>query len=58
MTPEEVMLIKCFDSRSHAMTDGETSIAHGACHTAFFDPQTKTGSPGRQSIEVRCLVFY
>ena len=58
MTPEEVVLIKCFDSQSHSMTDGKTSIAHGACHTAFFDPQTAPGAPGRQSIEVRCLVFY
>ncbi|KAJ5731461.1 uncharacterized protein N7483_005969 [Penicillium malachiteum] len=58
MRPEEVMLIKCFDSNSHAMTDGATDIAHGACHTAFDDPQTPPGSPARQSIEVRCLVFY
>lgn len=58
MTPEEVMLIKCFDSRSATMTDGQTEIAHGACHTAFFDPNTPAEAPGRQSIEVRCLVFY
>ncbi|KAJ5622436.1 hypothetical protein N7528_005668 [Penicillium herquei] len=58
MKPEEVMLIKCFDSSSHTMTAGATDIAHGACHTAFNDPQTQAGSPGRQSIEVRCLVFY
>ncbi|CAG8171021.1 unnamed protein product [Penicillium olsonii] len=58
MTPDEVMLLKCFDSRSHTMTDGQTDIAHGTGHTAFFDPQTPEGAPGRQSIEVRCLVFY
>ncbi|KAJ5788166.1 hypothetical protein N7457_003156 [Penicillium paradoxum] len=58
MTPEEVMFIKCFDSRSHTMTEGKTDIAHGSGHTAFEDPQTPAGSPGRQSIEVRCLVFY
>jgi hypothetical protein len=58
MTPEEVMLIKCFDSRSHTMTGGKTDIAHATCHTAFVDPQTPAGAPGRQSIEVRCLVFY
>ncbi|CAI7672407.1 unnamed protein product [Penicillium crustosum] len=51
MTPEEVMFIKCFDSRSHTMTEGKTDIAHGSGHTAFFDPQTPAGSPGRQSIE-------
>ncbi|KAJ5159738.1 uncharacterized protein N7482_006742 [Penicillium canariense] len=58
MTPDEVMLIKCFDSRSHTMTNGQTDIAHATCHTAFVDPQTPEGTPGRQSIEVRCLVFY
>ncbi|KAJ5682293.1 hypothetical protein N7462_005458 [Penicillium macrosclerotiorum] len=58
MTPEEVMFIKCFDSRSRTITGGQTNIAHGACHTAFFDPQTPADAPGRQSIEVRCLVFY
>jgi hypothetical protein len=58
MTPEEVMLIKCFDSRSHTMTGGKTDIAHATCHTAFVDPQTPAGAPARQSIEVRCLVFY
>ena len=58
MLPEEVILLKCFDSRSHTMTDGKTSIAHGTAHTAFVDPQTPVDAPGRQSIEVRCLVFY
>lgn len=58
MTPDEVMLLKCFDSRSHTMTDGQTSIAHGTAHTAFVDPHTPAEAPGRQSIEVRCLVFY
>jgi hypothetical protein len=58
MKPDEVMLLKCFDSRSHTLTDGQTDIAYGTCHTAFFDPQTPEGTPGRQSIEVRCLVFY
>ncbi|CAG8169269.1 unnamed protein product [Penicillium olsonii] len=58
MAPEEVMLIKCFDSRSYTMTGGQTNIAHAACHSAFRDPNTPPGSPARQSIEVRCLVFY
>lgn len=57
MTPDEVMFIKCFDSRSEFMT-GTTGIAHGAGHTAFCDPQTPEDAPARQSIEVRCLVFY
>jgi hypothetical protein len=58
MAPEEVMLIKCFDSRSSTLTGEKTDIAHAACHTAFYDPCTPPGSPARQSIEVRCLVFY
>lgn len=58
MTPEEALLIKCFDSRSSLMTDGATDIAHGAAHTAFVDPETPEDAPPRQSIEVRCLVFY
>lgn len=58
MTPEEAMFIKCFDSRSKMMTDGATDIAHGTPHTAFVDPQTPEDAPPRQSIEVRCLVFY
>lgn len=56
MTPEEVMFIKCFDSRSQWY--GNQGIAHGTPHTAFVDPQTAPDAPGRQSIEVRCLVFY
>ena len=58
MEPDEVILLKCFDSSSHTMTNGRTSIAHGTPHTAFSDPQTPPDAPGRQSIEVRCLVFY
>lgn len=56
MTPEEVMFIKCFDSRSQWF--GKQGIAHCTPHTAFVDPQTAADAPGRQSIEVRCLVFY
>lgn len=57
MTPDEVMFIKCFDSRSqtHAGIEG---VAHCTPHTAFVDPATPAEAPGRQSIEVRCLVFY
>lgn len=58
MTPDEVMFIKCFDSSSHQMTGGKTDIAHGSGHTAFDDPATPADAPARQSIEVRCLVFY
>ncbi|OBT54247.1 hypothetical protein VE04_06948 [Pseudogymnoascus sp. 24MN13] len=57
MTPDMAMFIKCFDSESELMT-GSGGIAHGSGHTAFIDPQTPKEAPGRQSIEVRCLVFY
>jgi len=56
MTPDEVMFIKCFDSRSQWF--GHEGVAHCTPHTAFVDPQTPADAPGRQSIEVRCLVFY
>ncbi|KKY14601.1 hypothetical protein UCRPC4_g06688 [Phaeomoniella chlamydospora] len=57
MEPDEVMFIKCFDSRSQTM-GGKEGLAHCTPHTAFADPQTPADVPGRQSIEVRCLVFY
>ncbi|KAF2814913.1 uncharacterized protein BDZ99DRAFT_458877 [Mytilinidion resinicola] len=58
MTPEEVMLLKCFDSRGEGMEKGVQGIAVRTPHTAFVDPETPRDAPGRQSIEVRCLVFY
>ncbi|KAI0203402.1 hypothetical protein F4808DRAFT_467472 [Astrocystis sublimbata] len=51
MTPEETLLIKCFDSK----TDGR---ARRIPHTAFEDPTSKPDAPARESIEVRCLVFH
>ena len=50
--PEEVMLIKCFDS----LNDGR---ARRVPHSAFVNP-AEDGEEwkGRESIEVRCLVFY
>ena len=51
MTADERLLLKCFDSHE----------VHGAVgrapHTAFVDPRTPEGAPGRESIEVRTLVF-
>ncbi|KAF4994298.1 hypothetical protein FGRMN_5883 [Fusarium graminum] len=58
MTPEEVMLIKCFDSKSEVHEGGQHGIAGYTPHTAFVDPATPADAKGRQSIEVRCLVFY
>jgi hypothetical protein len=58
MTPDEVLLLKCFDSRGEGMPGGRDGLAVRTPHTAFADPQTPEDAPGRQSIEVRCLVFY
>jgi len=58
MTPDEALFLKCFDSYSEWMPNGKKGLAHGTPHTAFVDPQTPADAPGRQSIEVRCLVFY
>jgi len=51
MKPEEVLLIKCFDSKR----DGH--LARRVPHSAFTDPETVNDST-RESLEVRCLVFY
>ncbi|KXN80624.1 hypothetical protein AN958_09309 [Leucoagaricus sp. SymC.cos] len=52
MTPDEFVLIKCSDS----VQDG--SVAVFTPHTAFEDPSTPKGTPPRESIELRALVFY
>ena len=57
MRPDEAMFIKCFDSRSE-INGGEKGVADCTPHTAFVDPNTPKDAKGRQSIEVRCLVFY
>jgi hypothetical protein len=51
LTPDEVLLIKCFDSK----TDGR---ARRVPHTAFADPSASPEAPARESIEVRALVFH
>lgn len=58
MTPDEAMFIKCFDSGSHGHPNGREGVAQLTPHTAFDDPATPKDAKGRQSIEVRCLVFY
>lgn len=58
MTPDEAMFIKCFDSRSEGKPNGVKGLAALTPHTAFVDPDTPADAKGRQSIEVRCLVFY
>ncbi|TFK68057.1 hypothetical protein BDN72DRAFT_842263 [Pluteus cervinus] len=52
LTPDEYILIKCFDT----VQDG--SVAVYTPHAGFEDPATPDGSPLRESIEVRALVFY
>ncbi|KAI5120123.1 hypothetical protein M0805_001891 [Coniferiporia weirii] len=47
--PDEVTLIKCFDS--------DESKARLTPHTAFADTSSPESAPKRQSIEVRTLVF-
>ncbi len=47
--PDEVMLIKCFDSVEH--------VARRVPHSAFRDPQHDDGE-ARESVEIRALVFY
>ena len=50
MTPEEVLLIKGWDSRD----DGR---ARYTPHGAFNVPETRDDAPPRESIEVRSLVI-
>jgi hypothetical protein len=51
MTVDEVLLLKCFDSK----TDGRARFAP---HSAFSDPTTPADAPPRESIELRTLVFH
>jgi hypothetical protein len=51
MEPDEVLLLKCYDSQ----TDGRARFAP---HTAFADPTTPPDAPLRESIELRALVFH
>ena len=51
MTPEEVLLLKCYDSA----TDGRARFMP---HTAFEDPTAPTDVLPRASIEIRSLVFH
>jgi len=51
MTNEERLLLKCFDSDEMVGQWGRVP------HTAFCDPRTPEGAVGRESIEVRALVF-
>lgn len=51
MTPEEALLIKCYDS----LNDGR---ARFSLHSAFDDPTSPRDAAPRQSIEVRTLAVF
>jgi hypothetical protein len=51
MTADEILLLKCFDSR----TDGRARFAP---HSAFVDPTMPADTLPRESIELRTLVFH
>ena len=51
MTPDEVLFIKCFDSKKEG-------LVRRTPHTAFVDPETKDNTLTRESIEIRNLVFW
>jgi hypothetical protein len=51
MVPDEILLLKCFDSK-------QQGVARFAPHTAFQDPTTPADAPPRESIELRTLVFH
>ncbi|KAF1917771.1 hypothetical protein BDU57DRAFT_514204 [Ampelomyces quisqualis] len=51
MKNEDRLLLKCFDSDENVGRWGRVP------HTAFSDPRTPEGAVGRESIEVRALVF-
>lgn len=50
MTPDEVILIKCYDT--------ERDVARFAPHSAFTDPTTPEDAPPRESIEIRTVAFF
>ncbi|KAF4974784.1 hypothetical protein FZEAL_8361 [Fusarium zealandicum] len=54
MTGSERLLLECFDSES--LRPG-AQIKGRVPHTAFEDPRTRPDAEGRESIEVRALVF-
>lgn len=51
MTREEALLFRCYDSTEHG-------VARFVPHAAFQDPTAPRNAAPRESIELRCLVFY
>ncbi|KAF4510857.1 hypothetical protein G6O67_002716 [Ophiocordyceps sinensis] len=54
MTGDERLLLECFDSES--LKPG-SDIGGRVPHSAFVDPRSRPDAVGRESIEVRALVF-
>lgn len=55
MTGDERLLLECFDSE--ALKEGSGVQGGRVAHTAFAHPGTVEDAEGRESIEVRALVF-
>lgn len=55
MTGNERLLLECFDSEG--LKEGSGVQGGRLAHTAFEDPRTRPDAEGRESIEVRTLVF-
>ncbi|PSR90528.1 hypothetical protein BD289DRAFT_212941 [Coniella lustricola] len=55
MTGNERLLLECFDSE--ALKEGSEVQGGRLAHSAFEDPRTHPDAEGRESIEVRTLVF-
>lgn len=49
MQNDERLFLKCFDSKA--------GVGQRVPHTAFTDPRTPEGAKGRESIEVRAMVY-
>ncbi|KAI0162736.1 methyltransferase [Pestalotiopsis sp. NC0098] len=55
MTGNERLMLECFDSEG--IKEGSGVKGGRVPHTAFIDPRTRKEAEGRESIEVRALVF-
>jgi hypothetical protein len=55
MRNDERLFLECFDSE--ALKENSEVKGGRVPHTAFVDKRTPHGAPGRESIEVRALVF-
>ncbi|KAA1477422.1 hypothetical protein DENSPDRAFT_875222 [Dentipellis sp. KUC8613] len=56
--PDEVLLVKCYDSEeADGARNGNGNVARAIPHSSFVDASSGPEKPRRQSIELRCLVF-